>query len=391
MLSLCPRVRSLDWDMMAMRHSETLYMPLFMGLDTIKITFSLKGMGASHLSVLQSIPRDFPMLQHIVILDDVDDKRFGDALSEFLSNNKELHTLLSGTLPPRVVQHLVDLPNLHFVAMRITRCFPSSQSLGFAQLGKLCLHSTSISTTTSLFNMMASPLRQFILHMTDTVIRSSELTNLFQAMCVHCSHPTLEHVHFDMAQAESELGLFFDESILKPLLSFVNLQAVKLYSPRPFQIGNEMIREISAAWPQLRLLTVNSTDPVNSSQITPAGLIPLLCLTHLRSLSIIVNASIVDYTLQPSPGACTINTALTHLELQNSTVENSASVAAFLSAFLPRLNKITSWDSEQVVNTVEGKKYRARWDEVARLVPIIAEVRQVERSAVVAASQGAAS
>jgi len=79
------------------------------------------------------------------------------------------------------------------------------------------------------------------------------------------------------------------------------------------------------------------------------------------------------------------NTKIFNLHLADSVIRNEHSVAAFLSDILPNVRVINSWYPEAAQNAsvslANAKKYKARWNRAAALIPTFAGVREQERKA----------
>lgn len=382
MVSICPRVQSLDWLAMV-PHSEEMfsYMPLFMGESTTSITFHLAGLGPSSLSLLQSLPINFPGLQNVTIYGSSYNDITSDALSEvFLSSERLQSVCLDEPITCSVVQNLANLDHLQDLKIHIAQYIPPSQLRGFLRLRTLTVSNTPFDVVTSLVRTMGSPLQALHVQTHYSDIQASELARLFHAAEGYFLHSHLEVLNIHVSYARVDVSSFFDEHMLKPLLVFTKLWTVLLSVPCSFRIGNEMIQDMSMAWPQLDSLVLGSAGWGDDSHITPAGLVPLLRLRYLSHLSIAIDTSIVDYTLDmPLPSPNTFDSTMAYITVQDSKINDSASVAAFLSGVLPNLQRISSGISGAMTTTAASlaveKQYMDRWNEVARLVPIIAGVR----------------
>jgi hypothetical protein len=104
---------------------------------------------------------------------------------------------------------------------------------------------------------------------------------------------------------------------------------------------------------------------------------------HFQQLSIAINASVIDHTLNTPPNAA-CNTRISELNLHASFIQNAHAVAAFLLDVLPNVRKIDSWNNQAAINAAVSSgnalKYKSQWAEVASLVEIFAKVRKQERS-----------
>ncbi|KAF9465372.1 hypothetical protein BDZ94DRAFT_1149054, partial [Collybia nuda] len=98
-------------------------------------------------------------------------------------------------------------------------------------------------------------------------------------------------------------------------------------------------------WSQLEDLTLGIKGPwIRPSRVTLKGLIPLLAQCPLlKTLGIVIDATVDDDTLQTRPGRGIYNTKITSLEVGSSRIQNPVNVAAFLSDILPCITNIKVW------------------------------------------------
>jgi hypothetical protein len=207
------------------------------------------------------------------------------------------------------------------------------------------------------------------------------MARYFQVLHERCSHQSLSRidVHFRpnfMQPRHPDI----EEDMLQPLLSFVNLQDISIVIHRMFRIDNNFVEAAAKSWPHLRSLKLgigwDNERWGRRSNITLTGLASLArhC-PDLTSLAIVIDATVVDHVLDIPVS----NTKLDALHLGDSIIKNPTPVAACLSAIFPYLTSIYSWGFS--VNRVEQekkKKYRDRWDEVARLIKLSTKVRKTE-------------
>jgi hypothetical protein len=95
----------------------------------------------------------------------------------------------------------------------------------------------------------------------------------------------------------------------------------------------------------------------------------------LSSLAIVIDATVVDHVLD----ILVSNIKLNALNLGDSIIRNPTSVAAYLSRIFPSLTSVYS-SQFSVIQPEQRrkKKYRDRWDEVARLIKISADIHKME-------------
>ena len=177
-----------------------------------------------------------------------------------------------------------------------------------------------------------------------------------------------------------------DEATFQPLLGFSNMRQITINIPRPFRLGNEILRDIATCWTQLQSLVIGSPGGWGGySQITLTGLISLLSLSKLDVLRIVVDASSVNHTVD-MPKIGVPNTKLSILHLGDSVIHNAPSIAVCLSDVLLNVREIRSWGDSVAriasVSAEDAKKYQSRWEVVARLMEAAAKVREQGRDSV---------
>jgi hypothetical protein len=216
-----------------------------------------------------------------------------------------------------------------------------------------------------------------------TVNEAPVMERLFRALSARCSHHSLRKIHITMV-TKSLLAVHVSDSftidadMMRPLLSFVNLQEMIICTCHNFELGNDFLDEVTKAWPKLHTLRLGCYGWGGRSSITLAGFIPLIqrC-PDLTYLGLVVDATVVDHSLNIPVSS----TKITTLYLGDSKIEDSASVAAYLSGLFPNLTSIYSWESViSAARTAERKMYKDRWTEVVRLTKIFADVRRMERN-----------
>lgn len=164
---------------------------------------------------------------------------------------------------------------------------------------------------------------------------------------------------------EKEEGDFGDEdaidqNIIEPLLSLPNLAHVILRPHHPLDVGDQLLEEMSKAWPRLRHLALDCDTWVRSLRITLQGLLPLVkgC-PHLEHLELCINAKVTPFSLEAPPGRGVSGVKLTTLVLGYSPIANSAKVAAFLMDVFPNLTEIQGSSSMWVQTQAHLKTFRA--------------------------------
>ena len=136
-----------------------------------------------------------------------------------------------------------------------------------------------------------------------------------------------------------------NQEAISPLLALSNLIHLKLRPYLGFDIDDEVLRQMSLAFPHLRSLELGRlTLPWTvSSRITLVGLIPLIVnCPQLHHLGIIIDATTIPDTCIPTSIP---NTILKTLEVGRSRISSPVDVAAFLMDLFPNVTRIVhGWD-----------------------------------------------
>lgn len=182
------------------------------------------------------------------------------------------------------------------------------------------------------------------------------LEQTFYAIGQHCSHLHLKDLKVQPKYPHCHSS-FIEAAALKPLLAFRNLSSLYLELKNPFRIGNQAVREMVSAWPQHTSLIIGVQGWSEASSITPAGLVHLLHLPHLHTLSFTMDASKVDVDfISDSANALPNNTVIRSLDLQNSIINDVEAMTMLLSIVTPNVQNILAYPHQD------------RWSEVMVLV-----------------------
>lgn len=389
-VNMCPNICTLDWngvvpDVHGNNHNF-LYIRLFLGPKTKKLVWSMDGADMACLSILRSLPRDCPRLTGIDFeCIDAQPHLSADAVADAVCDWHWLESFRwTDTFSNHGLIHLANLPNLQQIDIYVAELnsgwqahLLTSHQPAFRSLCKVQIRSEHISSCTSLINLMSpsAPLTSITVHIMqhDEV---SVVADFIQVLTAHCSHLVLTTLCIAAAPETSTNQGVIDEDLLRPLLTFPNMQDVEIH-PIAHNIGNGILEDIAASWPQLHVLVLGTL--AGPSQITLSGIRPLSSLSNLEKLSIVINAPDIDYTLMPLGSVS--NSKLSHLSLGDARIENPYPVAAFLSDIFPKVRTISSWSThDTLVSQRDAKKYQDRWNIVAGLVETFAKVRQQERT-----------
>ncbi|KZP21482.1 hypothetical protein FIBSPDRAFT_507623 [Athelia psychrophila] len=382
LISLCPQVRSLDWEyLVASDPSLYQYMPLFMGAFTTKVLFGIEELELVELSLVQSMLCLFPSIRDIDIRN-VSTDLDAEALAECLSHGQSLRKVhIEDVLPQAVAEHLAGFQHLKRLNVTVNQHLSSTRLSGFCALKDLVVTSSTFPLISTFINMLTSPLRHITLSVDDedgeADIDPQGLTHTFDAIGLHCSHLHLQSLKVLASYREvpDSPHSFVDASAFKPLLAFQNLSSLKLQLNAPFRMGNQTIRDMVKAWPQLTSLIIGNAGWLGGSSVTPAGLVYLLGLQHLHTLAISIDASKLDVDLVlDSAKTLSKNTKITHPNFQDSIIYDVRPMAALLSIIAPNIERIESWakvtlgNQGDLISPESAKEYQHRWREVAERV-----------------------
>jgi len=337
MSSLCPNVRNLDWTGLFTHDDENFqYIRLFLGPKTKRLELWVLGADIGRLTLLLSLPRDFPGITDIRFqsYDIIQEQLVPDAMSDALCLWNQLeHFHCDGRLPQRVWTHLALMPTLQRIGTYLFDDWHHSiPQPAFRALRHLDIFGGHILSCTRFFNLMPPQCRLHTITIcVEAENRQSGLEHFFQTVHASCSYLTLTTL---------DISLYgewvIQEDILRPLLVFSNIITVRICGS-PISLGNEMLRDMAMAWPHLQSLYLAPDQ--SDGRVTLAGLIPLLSLPALEDLGIVIDASVINYLLDMPPvGVC--NTKITSWNLGTSIIQDPYLVAAFLSDVLPNVNII---------------------------------------------------
>ncbi|KAH7929859.1 hypothetical protein BV22DRAFT_1029051 [Leucogyrophana mollusca] len=139
------------------------------------------------------------------------------------------------------------------------------------------------------------------------------------------------------------------------------------------------IQEVASSFPYLQTIGLGTrycwTEPL---KITLNGLIALLAhCSHLREVSLAMDATILDPITFQKPGGGVVNTAITVLSVGCSSIDDPTGVAVVLSAVLPSLKKVTV---EAAIHAGPDRDARKeKWEDVIERLGSLAMVRGQER------------
>ncbi|KAJ7775521.1 hypothetical protein B0H16DRAFT_1302809, partial [Mycena metata] len=182
----------------------------------------------------------------------------------------------------------------------------------------------------------------------------------------------------------------FSGDTIRPLLSFPNLSHVRIEGATGFLLDDDFVAAMATAWPSLASLTLcrgtlrpDRPEPPSTPSILSLQSFASHC-PHLEFLRIPVNAKNLP---PPAPDAShqrrRPQTALEELHVDDAPIDKvgtdtSVDVARFLSCTFPALRTIETTPRRRREGVQDMKAERQRWQEVERVLPLLAAVRAEE-------------
>lgn len=311
-----------------------------------------------------------------------------NAISNVISGWSHLEELECGGLSQPAWQHLATLPSLRVLTIEFSaapfgpyRIDPRVDARSaFSALETLILKSWSLTSYHSIIaQMQYSPLKAVICQ-PSIPFTPEDFRTFAQTLSNDTTQNTLDKFFVDQGWAE---GVDYADYILSidaliPLSQLRNLTSLRINPLGPLDLNDEDLNEMSKHLSHLHTLILGSTHGCRDrSKITLEGLVPLLrnC-PKLIWLGIVIDATVLPSANANSSGGEKVrNHHLNCLLLGDSKIDDAARVATYLSDLLPGIRDIFSWDENMDVQPMDREQYEPRWNEVARLIPIYAQVR----------------
>ncbi|KAG1747938.1 uncharacterized protein EDB91DRAFT_1115613 [Suillus paluster] len=371
---LLPNLRTFTWHCLSTRSAGldamTGFMRLFLGHNPVEVQLIVSEHALAAFSNLRCTSlRKLVIQSHKVPIS-------ADVTEEAICNHSDLRSLACGEVSVRALHHLSQFPSLSRLTIGLGDDIPSAlifQRSPFRTLRYLTINSKSIGPCLSLLKATNWSIRCFH-HRMDAGYDPAGRGVLLELLPLQLSHESLKCIslHTDAAPHQDD-GPLTNPLSLKPLFSFKNLLILELSGAILPGLDNHGLRV---------LILQQKAGPYRVPHVDLTGLV--LLLEHcpdLHQLAISVNA-IIDTKAPPVPPVNSIsNKLITSINFCNSPITKTAEVAAFLSAIVPNLRETSSWTGEVMCSRGNAQEYRRRWDNVAELVPVFAEVRNQEREA----------
>ncbi|KAG1738959.1 hypothetical protein EDB19DRAFT_1712130 [Suillus lakei] len=295
-----------------------------------------------------------------------------------ICNLSALRSLTCGEVSVKSLHHLAQFPLLSRLNIWLGDDIPSALTFPrfpFSKLRYLTINTKSIGPCLSMLKATNWNIRCFH-HRMDAEYDPAGRSALLELLPLQLSRESLKcislHTSAVLHQDDDPITNPFS---LKPLFSFKNLLILELRGAIIPGLDNDGLQKLAAAWPQKQ-------GYIMPHKWNLTGLV--LLLEHcpdLHQLALSVNA-IIDTKAPPAlPISSISNKLITAIDFCNSPITKTAEVAAFLSAIVPNLRETSSWKGEVMCPGGNVREYQKRWNDVAELVRVFAEVRKQEREA----------
>lgn len=390
--TLLPKLRKLTW-----RYADEnifQYIHLFLGPNLAVLSIGLDPSSIIQLSLLCTLPQRHPHIQRLEVISFAEGTAvLRDALTDAVCIWHELRALTVPDLTPTMLAHLSNLPNLSLINISSASAqsnYPKlSNSLGFPALQALifdfcdCLKAAT--ATVEAMSSKSCHLQALIMKYIQTSTMD-EWKYLFSAAQKHCNHGSLRNI--SMSDNDFETGdpvqrLKIDT--LRPLFVFSNLSRLTLNPDGGVDLSDADLRELAQSCPHLKHLELGMNFP--GHPLPRTTLSGLVCVAQhcpfLHTLCILVDARTSPAVTDSRPGGGVRHTSLVSLGIGGSPIGSEVGVAVFLSDLFPCVRSVDAMThvfDEDIPETEPIQEWNRVWDKVNDLLPILAAVRNQERS-----------
>ena len=302
---------------------------------------------------------------------------------------RSLQILCCGLVNDAALYQLATSTNLTCLSIRVDEKNDYSTLMKlagqpvFPTLQELTIAAIHTSYCISVLEIAELPsLRSLYIRSTETGLADVELYRCFSLISHHC--PNLKELHLEEWQVsppDFPVGYTITFDILKTLFSLRHMEQLQLDTTCTFSLDDTELAQLADAWLKLRSLDLGTQHGWRQpSKITLQGLTDLLLrcpVLYLVGLAMNAWAPEIDCR---RPGGGVRRNGLCILRVADSKIKDPFSVAAFLSDIAPNA-EITGYDFAYDIDGLFNSrvlKYQERWEEVARLHPILVNVRRQE-------------
>ncbi|KAJ7658153.1 hypothetical protein DFH06DRAFT_1327441 [Mycena polygramma] len=355
----------------------------------------------SQLSLLSRLPSHLPSLTDIRIIAYGDDRIRQDVLEEVSSSRFCAGSSSDcGSDGRTAYQQLAFLPALKDLEVdSLDGCPPPTvtplDARSFSSLQRLRGRTSNVQFASHLLKrLQKTPLQDLSLSFS-AMAACIAFSGLLATLRDHCSHHHLTSISITLSTAIPHPGqeerYAVTPAVLRPLLVFPNLSRLFIVSASDYRLDDNFIEAMSTAWPKISRLYFHrhSRDgaiPTWGGSVTLSALAAFArrC-PMLADLELDVDARVVPAGPHPSShGPVVRQTSLKYTTVGASPIKSPSRVAHFLSSIFPALrlisgSRVHGLPAEQEQQLIrDGRSNFHNWEEVQKLVPLLAAARSDE-------------
>ncbi|KAH7907548.1 hypothetical protein BJ138DRAFT_1182361 [Hygrophoropsis aurantiaca] len=288
-----------------------------------------------------------------------------------------LETFHGDAMDVSALQHLSQLPNLKVLTIHIVRN-SSGMALnkGFSNLKSLQIISWYIDPIFSLFRAVRMQLETIQLEFLDgPTFSQAMLQDLVSLITSQPCHRSLIELNILTAADPDRFNSTMDDTIIRQLFVFRHLGYLSIHAVCTFDLNDNNLIELAAAWPGLYGLVLNGYSRWHRIfTITFKGLASLLrgC-PLLEILDLSIDATQLDFGSLTVPGEGALNHGVVYFNLGDSIIEDAAAVARILADIFGSLGQVGAWRKWEGHREDERLRYQPLWAEVNAILKSLPE------------------
>lgn len=381
---LFPNLRTLAWH--SVRDEIFPFIRLFLGGSHLEELLLSLDTNPLRLSLLPYIQLAHAAVKKFMVLNQNSADPIINPVSTLVSGWHHIEHLTCGPLTQNALSHIGQLRCLRTLDITLSVnpvTLPPLAQLPFHALQTLSLTAAQLLPCSDLLKQMIScPVKSLTILLT-AATQTSFMEGFFRLLWTTLPLCTsiLFYEHYSLpAHFPNDHTIRLDT--IRPLFAYSGLVKLTLNPTSSFELDDNALRQLTAAWPQLQTLQLGTAHGWRRRpKLTLRSLSIILAnCPELRLLGISIDATQVDRSSTERPGAGVRNEVITWLELSDSRLRDPPLVAAFLSDILPNVGAIHAWDSEEMDAQEGARKYQRRWGEVEKLLKTFAMVREQEKN-----------
>lgn len=359
------------------------YIDLFIGPQIQSLKVDLTMLDFTNVLWLRKLPQTLHGLRHIDLGGSYSKSVPDGILNDLLPQLRGLESLSSaGSVTIQNLPHVGNLPALRKLLLAIdrnaTQPWGSKSAPAFRSLHTAHLTYTDLAVAVAFVKSMHNG-QLVTLEVANMFVKEDDAANfghLVAALHQHSSHTSLRSLRIHSLNKTAPTNPISHNDI-ENLFSFKNLVRLSIEAPFSFSLGNDAITHMTQSWRNLECLCLGRAGWKGKSNINLTGLAHLGRLPKLKDIFLVVDATGPHEHLE-TQHLVIPNQLVTTMDLGNSLMGDPARAAAILSGVFPNLQTIRGSRRKENYTGYTWQQ-PGLWDEVAALIPIMAEVRQQER------------